>query len=530
MQIDRLIQLHFGSAELFGESMKQLHRYLEVKSKPFSAYEELDFQDGDGDLDYGDYEEWCLDKARAFFEDVEREFQTSKAEALKVLESSLEPIFRNISAIATSVPAAHSDSQSKSQSPETANTTTQDAIIEALHGQFQELVTQINPAIPESENPTISECINLWISDDRGEEQKRALRLFCQYLTESYSSEIRTADLTPEHIRAYHRFYENLPRHIVTKGLSIEEILIEAKRRATASGTLEMRSSKTISDHYGHIATFFTWCINQGYQLQNNVPHVLKHGSNAQKSASKEKATRVIFTDDDLTRFFNSTDYTTPNNFKWAAMYWAPLIALFTGARSSEIISLETHNIKEEQGIWCLEFLEFDSQSSDPDKRLKTKGSERVVPIHPQLIDLGWLEYVHRMESRLFPDELRNSLGKFDAFQKRQANYRKKIGLTTQGNTKKDFHSFRHHIRTLLFERRYDGPSNTHYDTGLIVAVVGHASEKRSMGDTVYTHSQQIELKHKAIMKLHYPSIDFKKIVSWRNMRFGRDILRGKAP
>jgi len=42
------------------------------------------------------------------------------------------------------------------------------------------------------------------------------------------------------------------------------------------------------------------------------------------------------------------------------------------------------------------------------DKILKTKASERTIPIHPQLIELGFMKYLKRFQrkprSKLFPD------------------------------------------------------------------------------------------------------------------------------
>ncbi|MEN3033287.1 hypothetical protein, partial [Chromobacterium amazonense] len=81
---------------------------------------------------------------------------------------------------------------------------------------------------------------------------------------------------------------------------------------------------------------------------------------------------------------------------------WAALLGLYTGARAGEVGQLFTLDVKEEEGIPCIRFTD-----EGEDQRLKTDVSNRVVPLHPDLIKLGFLDYVaERRESgdwRLFP-------------------------------------------------------------------------------------------------------------------------------
>ena len=65
-----------------------------------------------------------------------------------------------------------------------------------------------------------------------------------------------------------------------------------------------------------------------------------------------------------------------------SGMYWAPLIALFTGARMSEILQLENQDIKKTKGEWVMRFDDMTPGSKDDQKRLKQKASRREVPIH----------------------------------------------------------------------------------------------------------------------------------------------------
>jgi len=63
----------------------------------------------------------------------------------------------------------------------------------------------------------------------------------------------------------------------------------------------------------------------------------------------------------------------------------------------SEICQLRVEDILQIGGIWCMKF--------DPDAgSLKTRSSEKVVPLHPAVIEGGFLKFVAMLKSRpLFP-------------------------------------------------------------------------------------------------------------------------------
>lgn len=133
------------------------------------------------------------------------------------------------------------------------------------------------------------------------------------------------------------------------------------------------------------------------------------------------------------------------------APYWVPLMLYYTGARVEEICQLYVTDIRQEQGIW---FIHIAEQRSD--QRVKNLSSNRDVPIHSHLIELGFLEYVQRLptDGRLFPHL--TASGPKESYHARLGvwwgNYlRETIQLTRSGISR--FHSFRHtfmtHCRTL---------------------------------------------------------------------------------
>lgn len=75
---------------------------------------------------------------------------------------------------------------------------------------------------------------------------------------------------------------------------------------------------------------------------------------------------------------------------------WLPVCLLYTGARPDELAGLELTKIKQ-AGAW--DYIEI--------KRGKSTSGLRLVPLHPELVELGFMEYVEQLrasgEVLLFP-------------------------------------------------------------------------------------------------------------------------------
>ncbi|MFA4639001.1 site-specific integrase [Xanthomonas perforans] len=81
---------------------------------------------------------------------------------------------------------------------------------------------------------------------------------------------------------------------------------------------------------------------------------------------------------------------------------WASLIGLYTGARASEVGQLLIKDVFEEDGIPCIRI-----SDEGEHQKVKTEVSLRTVPLHPELIKMGFLGWVDGKrkagETRLFP-------------------------------------------------------------------------------------------------------------------------------
>lgn len=143
------------------------------------------------------------------------------------------------------------------------------------------------------------------------------------------------------------------------------------------------------------------------------------------------------------------------------------MIAALTGARREEIAGLKQDDLQTIDGVPALHI------RANANRGLKTLSSARVLPLNPQLVQLGLLDHAALMAQRprnqgdLFPDLRRKSGGKFGE----AIDYRfrmlvaQQLGEEGQG---KVFHSFRHYVATQL-GRMPDVKEQTRAD------ILGHA-------------------------------------------------------
>lgn len=155
------------------------------------------------------------------------------------------------------------------------------------------------------------------------------------------------------------------------------------------------------------------------------------------------------FDNADLKALFESDEYKT-HLFKKPSEYWLKILALFTGARTNELCQLTVSDIGTHDGVETISILDGEL------KRLKTRASRRIVPIHSKLIELGFLGFVATIkEGRIFPElpESPVKAGDFGREPSRKfTEYRRRVGVGEdtlnadgkwEGDNRKVFHSFR---------------------------------------------------------------------------------------
>lgn len=269
-------------------------------------------------------------------------------------------------------------------------------------------------------------------------------------------------------------------------------------------------SQKSLENYLVNIAAIFNFAVEE--ELISSNPAKGRILRSIVQGGEKRKR-KAKFTDDELNRLFRAplfagckddeNGFATPGKNKpRRARFWLPLVGLFHGFRSNEAAQLYTEDIAEIDGVPVFKIRATRESGDESDKRLKTQQSERTVPVHPELIRIGFLEYVAERrrdasEFRLFPDNARGADGYYSTpFGKWFARFKK---ITLGENCKATFHSFRHHFR--------DAMRDAEISVEFVEALGGWGDEKRSE-ERRYGTGASLHRLREQIEKVKYPGLD----------------------
>lgn len=266
-----------------------------------------------------------------------------------------------------------------------------------------------------------------------------------------------------------------LPKHMGSKPVYKDKSIAELTGLSLHAS--QRLSPVSIAKHIRTYSTFYTWAVKQKRVTEN-------HFSALVDNASKTALIREAFNPQDIRRIMDVVLKAKKGHQKWGV-----LIAFYTGARLNEIAQLDASDIIEEDGIPCFRFTD-----EGDEKRLKNLSSKRIVPVHPKLIELGFMEYVSQQTNRLFPqlsyhpkDGYGRNLGRWF----NESLLRKQLSITSPSLV---FHSIRHTVAQQL--------RNAQVQEATIKDILGHSQE----GVTMQTYAKNLDKRVmlEAVEKLDY--------------------------
>lgn len=229
------------------------------------------------------------------------------------------------------------------------------------------------------------------------------------------------------------------------------------KELALAKGKTEAPrlTMKTAKRHFSGMNSIWKWLMAKRHVPAQFNPFA-GHSFPGTKST---KSARDAWSSEDLERLFSSPPYRGASSR--SALYWLPLISLFSGLRLEEICRLRPdQDLIVRDRIYCFDIKR--RPGWDP----KSEAGSRVVPVHSWLLSNGFKEFVDTQRAsrseHLFP-ELKLHRNKLSSgFSREFSRMKTEIGV----GKKTTFHSFRHTFRTVL--------GSTDHKDSHIDAVMGH--------------------------------------------------------
>ena len=292
-------------------------------------------------------------------------------------------------------------------------------------------------------------------------------------------------DLQQVHVARYIDMLHELPkvyrRSPKTRKMTLKQILTKAKADGTNAGL----SVATINRNIDYLGQLLKKARSEGFTTPNHIDL----NSLRLRKKSRERDECPPFAPKDVEAIFQHPvwhgakslrEWQVPGeDIRKDGHYWIPAIAALTGARRAEIAGLRLDDIAVLEGIPVFRLRENENRS------IKTFGSARDVPIHPQIIELGLMEHVEHLRSKgevdLFPD-MRPKAGTKEKWGGK-IDYRFRLLLERQltaGRNGKSFKSFRHYVITQLGR----SPQVAEYVRKDIVGHVGDSITSERYSDT----------------------------------------------
>ncbi|HMQ42372.1 MAG TPA: site-specific integrase [Paracoccus sp. (in: a-proteobacteria)] len=217
-------------------------------------------------------------------------------------------------------------------------------------------------------------------------QMENRAKAFLAVMLEFFDHDRPFADITREDAADFKKVVMALPVNRNTKPETKGLPLLEA---------VEVAGVKKISlEHFNnHMAMFERlgdWAKRHG-RASENVFEGMKI-----KKPKGAKTDRKPYSYAQTTRLFIELTQNTSGLVKKEDQKWGGLLGLFTGARLNEIAQLQPSDIGEEDGIWFIDI----SDEGDDKKKLKAEASKRRVPLHSELIKLGFLDFVQTQSGK----------------------------------------------------------------------------------------------------------------------------------
>lgn len=341
-----------------------------------------------------------------------------------------------------------------------------------------------NPQAPTSQYPMSSTLLSAVVdaycneqvqtgswTEKTEQESRTTFNLLQQIIGDQPVSQLGHADL-----RAYKETLLQLPANLnklpAYRGKTLAEVI--------AMKPVPMQAN-TIRKQLARVSALFEWAVRHGHMDRNYAS-----GLGIKRKDKRDDEERGVYTDAQIIALKRALLAGLPKVSANPHRKWVPLIGMYSGMRLEEICQLELGDICAVAGIPV-----FDINRSGG-KRLKTNNSRRTVPVHPELIRLGLMDYVADLRlrgfSRLFPELKRGRDGYSQAVSRWFNRYRKTLGIDRQ------FHSLRHTVATRLRE------AGVPFD--LVADILGHTRSDLETGR--YTKEASVQRKYEALSKLEY--------------------------
>lgn len=267
---------------------------------------------------------------------------------------------------------------------------------------------------------TIAEVYDAYLADPRQSWCPRTTQSYettKRWVIDVFGSETPIRDITREACREFVTLLLHMPRFAYKRfpGIPIPKVV----EMTLGRDDIPRISVANVNAYLIRFCCVMNWAEQEGFIERSpakglRVPDPVRK-RDKRRSFSLEQLQRIfaapLYTGCEDDWFgYNKPGHNRPRR----ARFFVPLIGLLSGMRLNEICDLDTADIVEPDGVPCFR-VTTGIDEEDQHKRLKTAASERLVPVHRELLQIGLMAYVAERrragDVKLFPELPLNDMG-----------------------------------------------------------------------------------------------------------------------
>jgi integrase len=365
-------------------------------------------------------------------------------------------------------------------------------------------ISHLEPGEAPASGDTLSAALEGWKKATRPSEgtlaeYERAVGLFIQL-----HGDMPVVAIKKRHARSFCEALQDVPRIRPkdVQALPLPELAAYGRQHPGVPKV----SEKTVNKQLGGVQAVANWAADKGGLIPDDAGYV---DAFARMRLEEDEPEREPFTPAELRTIFGSPVYAEgarPEGGKGEAAFWLPLLAAFTGARLGDYAGLSVADVltDEDANVPVMVLRE----NVRTGRTLKTKSTARTIPLHPELVRIGFLRFIESRRSEdtnawLFPLIAPDGAA---AFSKWWGRYLGTLGITDE---RKVFHSFRHNAKDALRKAKVQEDLND--------AITGHAGGGvgRGYGTKEILARYGMAQVAETVASIRYPNLDLTNI-NWR--------------
>lgn len=307
-----------------------------------------------------------------------------------------------------------------------------------INGDF--VSTPVRPILPASFAPesvtdgvlvTLGDVIDNYEKGLRENDFRRKVVRCLQLFGEMLGHKTPVSELRQKAVTQFMRDICRLPVKWSAQfdaGETIEEMLAEEPEKVMSPTTYE-------ANYRGPLGTFLKKAArdygDDGFRLF--TVEGIDYTGNRVAEEDQQRALEPV----ELVTLFEGEEFRkVANDPTMEPLYWLYVVMLFTGARPREVCQLNPQvDFGPFEGHWYIDLAEKTAAGKGVKKSIKS-GETRRLPLHAQLVRLGFPEYLQRLKDanadRLFPTWRMKKGNPYTAHYKLVAGLLKSVGLYTR--------------------------------------------------------------------------------------------------